>query len=199
MNPLISIDQIERRRGTVLAEYFAPDENLPNAEEILKLAQFLKETPDFNLNYLLYGWGQIRKDKLTSFNLNQELVKRGTAKQWDEYLPSFVKNARLRLGVNQYDLAEEMEKTGIYRGKGKTNFIYRIESGLTTFRFVDFMSLVMAVRSLGYPVTFSEIFGEKATAEETNTNLLKQRVELMEAELKQKDEIITRYKELLNS
>jgi transcriptional regulator with XRE-family HTH domain len=130
--------------------------------------------------------------------MNFELLKKGTAKEWDQYLPNFVKNTRDRLGLSQQELAEAMQRTGIYRGKGVVNFIYRIERGLTTFRFVDFISLMMAVRQLGYPVTFSEIFGEKTSAETANTNLLQQRVELMEAELKQKDDIINRYKELLS-
>lgn len=198
MNPMLSIDQIEKRRGTCLAEYFAPEEKLPSPEGILKLGSFLEEFTDFNLNYLLFGHGNVRKDKKTAFNLNSELLKKGTAKEWDQYLPNFVRNARTRLGISQKELAEAMQATGIYRGKGVVNFIYRIEQGSTIFRFVDFVSLVMAVRSMGYPVTFSEIFGEKASAETANTNLLQQRVELMEAELKQKDDIINRYKELLS-
>lgn len=198
INPLNSLEQITKRRGAVLAEYHVTDERLPIVGELGKLAEFIEEFTDFNLNYLLQGFGAVRKDSKVNFNLNPELLKKGSARDWDEYLPSFVRNARNRLGVSQKELAEAMQATGIYRGKGIVNFIYRIEQGATTFRFVDFISLVMAVRSLGYPVTFAEIFGEKAKAEETNVNLLHQKMELLEEEVKQKDEIITRYKNLLS-
>lgn len=198
MNAVTSIEQFTKRRGAVLAEYHAPDDKLPIVEELMKLASFIKEFPDFNLNYLLFGWGEPRKRAITNFNLNPALLKKGTALQWDQYLPNFLANARRILGVSQKELAEAMQRTGIYRGKGVVNFIHRMEQGATTFRFVDFISLVLAVRDLGYPVTFGEIFGEKAREETLDSNILQQRVDLLKKEIQAKDELITHYKNLLD-
>ncbi len=198
MNATTSIEQFTKRRGAVLAEYHAFDDKLPITEELMKLASFVKEFPDFNLNYLLFDWGEPRKRDMSSFYLNPALVKKGTALQWDDYIPNFVTKVRKALGLSQYELAEEMQKTGIYRGFGLSNFIHRMEKGSTRFRFIDFISLVVAVRSLGYPITFGEIFGEKAREETLDSNLLEQKIEILREEIKSKDEIITRYKNLLD-
>lgn len=198
MNATTSIEQFTKRRGAVLAEYHAPDDKLPIAEELMKLASFVKESPDFNLNYLLFNYGEPRKRSTSNFNLNPALLKKGTALQWDQYLPNFLTNARRILGVSQKELAEAMQATGIYRGKGVVNFIHRMEQGATTFRFVDFISLVLAVRDLGYPVTFGEIFGEKVREETLDSNILAQRLELLKEEIQAKDKLITHYKNLLD-
>ena len=198
MNATVGVEQITRRRGTTLAEYHVSDDKLPIVGELMKLAEFLSEFKDFNLNYLLFGFGNVRKEKRSSFYLNPDLLKNGKAYEWDEYLPNFLINARRILGVSQKELAEAMQETGIYRGKGVVNFIYRMEQGATTFRFVDFISLVMAIRSLGYPVTFGEIFGEKTRDETMDSNILAQKLDLLKEEIKAKNELITRYKDLLD-
>ena len=199
MNPLTSSERITSRRGMALAEYQAADDKLPGVEELMKLVEFIKEFADFNLDFLLFGRGRLRKGKPV-FNLDPDLLKKGKAYEWDEYLPSFIRSVRVeKLGLSQKELAEAMQDTGIYRGKGVTNFIYRLEQGATTFRFVDFISLIMAVRNLGYPVTFAEIFGEKVKAEEANVNLLNQRIDLLEKEVRSKDLIIDQYKDLLSN
>lgn len=198
MNATASLEQMFKRHGAVCAEFHADDKELPAEEELMKLASFSKKFTDFNLNYLLFGWGEPRKRKTSNFHLNPALLKNGTAGQWDEYLPNFLANARRILGVSQKELAEAMQRTGIYRGKGVVNFIYRMEQGATTFRFVDFISLVLAVRDLGYPVTFGEIFGEKAREETLDSNILTQRVDLLKKEIQAKDDLINHYKNLLD-
>ena len=186
-----SIEEVASRVELINRTFQGLPIPIPSPETIKDL-QDLSDIPGFNMNFLIYGYGGPQRDPNVEFHFNIQ----DNPRRWDSYFADMVRKIRKDLGISQKELGEEMWKTKIYKGKGISNFIARIENGLTAIRLIDFVALVMAIRNLGYQVRYADFFGENTQRSTTNEVLL-QEISALKQEIKLKDELIESYKTIL--
>ncbi len=192
-----AISEVQERILEISTRFGIPLQDLPDAEQVQKLALASESNPSFNIYYLIFGYGPIQRDSDIEFFIDTESIKKVGAETWARYFASMVKTFRSKANISQKELGQEMWNTGIYKGTGIANFVTRVESGRVAFRFMDFIAMVIAFRHVGVPVRFSQFFGEKSNP--VVSTVLEQEVALLRKEIELKDQLIDNYKSMLKS